>query len=650
MSVRLFFVLIFSVFFFSATAQVSNEAILFTIDSTPVKASEFIRLYNKNLNLVQDESEKEVENYLQRFIDYKLKLQEAKTEGLDKKTSYLRELRTYTEQLAKNYITDSKVTDALVKEAYDRVSQEVNVDHILVRLAEDASPQDTLAAYNKIMDIRDRTLKEGFDKVRKEVHNGKTIYGEALGYFSGFKMVYPFETVAYNTPVGNISQPFRTQFGYHILKVLDKRPARGKVTVAHIMLLTKDNDSVSAVQELKINDIYKKLTNGASFDALAKQYSEDKNTAANGGKLAEFTSGQLSVPKFEDAAFALKNPGDISEPVKSKFGWHIIKLIRKEPVEPFESMKPELVEKIKRDSRSKLIDDALYAKLRKQYDVDNNPVAVQYFSKLIKPSNSKKVVLPDNYIKVKPLFTLGDRTYTYRDFGMYLETYALIPENTQDATPFIQEFYDKFLNTKLVAYHKSNLEHINPEYAAILQEYRDGLLLFDLMDKKIWNLSSSDSTEMKAYYEKHLDKYRTPEQIDATMAQSTNTTVLKKVVRLWKSGMDLEHVKALTSNPNTPDVIFKTGLFSKDDPIFPENLKMNPGISKIFKKDESFFIFKINEVKPETQKPFDEVRGLVQSDFQAVKEKEWLESLKKKYKVSINQDVLQAVKTQLQSQ
>ena len=650
MSFKFFFVIFCSFLSFSALAQDIDDSILFTIDSTSVKATEFIRVYKKNLNLVQDDSQKDIDNYLELFVDYKLKLQEAKAEGLDQKPRYLRELGTYTEQLAKNYITDSKVTDALVEEAYIRATQEVNADHILVRLSEDASPQDTLVAYNIINAFRDRAVKEGFETIREAVHDGKTIFGEKLGYFSGFKMVYPFETAAYNTDSGAISQPFRTQFGYHIVKVLDKRPARGKVTVAHIMLLSNENDSLAASQELKINDIYIKLKNGGSFEALAKQYSEDKNTAAKGGELSPFTSGQLNVPVFEDAAFALQDPGDFSEPVKSKFGWHIIKLIQKEPVQSFDKMKPELIEKIKRDGRSKRIDEALHAKLRKMYEVPNNEEAIIYFSGLITPSNSKKVKLPESYETSKPLFTLGDRTYTYRDFGMYLETYGLISENNPNVKPVIQELYNKFLNTTLVSYHKSNSVNINPEYANILQEYKDGLLLFDLMDSKIWKLSKSDSTEMKAYYRNHLDKYKSPEQINAVLARSSDQKALKKVAKLWGSGMDLDDIKALVKNPNTPGVEFKSGLFTVNDSVFPKNLKIKTGLSKVFKQKNSFILVQINEVIPETQKPYESIRGLVQSDYQALKEKQWLEALDKKYKVTINKDVLEAIKTQLQAQ
>ena len=239
MTLRYVTLLVAVLLFSKVQSQSNSKDVLFTIDDEPVYASEFIRVYNKNLDLVQDESQKNIDEYLTLFTNYKLKLKEAESLGLQNKTSYKRELDSYKKQLAQNFVTDTTITESLVKEAYDRILNEVKVSHILVRLPENASPQDTLVAYNNIMKLRDRAINEGFDKVRKEVHNGQTIFGEDLGYFSAFRMVYPFESAAYNTKVGEISKPFRTRFGYHILKVYDKRKSRGEVTVAHIMVANK---------------------------------------------------------------------------------------------------------------------------------------------------------------------------------------------------------------------------------------------------------------------------------------------------------------------------------------------------------------------------------------------------------------------------
>ncbi len=277
----------FAIFLVNIQAQVSNNDVLFTVAEEPVYASEFVRIFNKNLDLVQDESQKDVDEYLNLFVNYKLKIAEARTQGLDDKPAYKRELANYKKQLAKNYLTDTEVTDELVEEAYYRMINEIKANHILIRLDESASPEDTLAAYNELVKLRDRVKVEGFEKVKQEVHNGQTVYAEELGYFTGFKMVYDFENVAYTTEVGEISMPFKTKFGYHIVIVEDKRESRGERTVAHIMLSNKANDKEES-SEIRINEIYKKIEQGESFEALAKQFSEDKSSAAKGGELAPF--------------------------------------------------------------------------------------------------------------------------------------------------------------------------------------------------------------------------------------------------------------------------------------------------------------------------------------------------------------------------
>ncbi|MDB9961763.1 peptidylprolyl isomerase, partial [Oceanihabitans sp.] len=265
---RFLFTILFIVFSISFQAQ-NNKDILFTVDDEPSYSSEFIRVFNKNLDLVQDESQKDVNEYLKLFIDYKLKLKEARNLGLDKNEKYIRELSSYKTQLAKNYLTDNEVTNELVEEAYERMSYEINANHILVRLDETASADDTLAVYNELLKLKARVLDEGYKAVQKDVHNGKTIFAEDLNYFSAFKMVYDFENVAFNTPPGEISKPFRTQFGYHIVIVNDKRKSKGQREVAHIMVNLGDG------AEDRINDIYKKIEQGEDFESLAKQFSED---------------------------------------------------------------------------------------------------------------------------------------------------------------------------------------------------------------------------------------------------------------------------------------------------------------------------------------------------------------------------------------
>lgn len=651
MNFKYLFILIFSVFITNVNGQTSNKEVLFTVDNDPVYVSEFLRVYNKNLDLVQDESQKEVEGYLTLFTNYKLKLKEAKALNLQENPNYIRELDTYKKQLAKSFISDNKVTDALVKEAYERVSNEVKASHILIKTPENASPTDTLAAYNSITKLRDRALEEGFEKVRQEVHNGQTVYGEDLGYFTGFRMVYAFENAAFNTKVGEISQPFRTQFGYHIVSVQDKRKSRGERTVAHIMVVEKPGDSLAEKPEDRIQDIYKKLKQGEDFEALAKQFSDDTNSAPNGGKLAPFSGGQINAPEFEDTAFGLNEIGDVSEPFKTQYGWHIVKLYGKKPIASFEEMQPELEQKVKRDERSKIIDEALHTKLKEKYNISTKQPALDYFVSILNDDFFKRTwMLPPSFEANQPLVKIGDKQFVFKDFGDYLVTAQSNTSVKTDFKTLVVKNYNDFLNTNLVAYQEDNLENENKDYANVVAEYRDGLLLFDLMETTIWNTAKTDSLAIQDYYNSHKNKYITPKRIDAVVASSKEQKTLKKVAKLLKEGMELKQIKALINGNDKIDVIFTVDTMETNHQALPKDFEFKKGISKIYKHNNAYVLVQVKEVLPEASKTFEESKGLVISDYQVYKEEKWLKELAEKYKVVINQEALKSVKAQIKNQ
>jgi peptidyl-prolyl cis-trans isomerase SurA len=651
MKLSYFPIVLLSLFLSVSKAQTSTDNVLFTIDNEPVYTSEFIRVYNKNIDLVQDESQKDVDEYLNLFTNYKLKLKEANSIGLQNKESYIRELDSYKKQLAKSFMTDTKVTDALVEEAYERVSNEVKASHILVRFAENASPEDTLVAYNTIVKLRERALVEGFENVMKEVHNGQTLFGEELGYFSGFRMVYPFENAAFNTKVGDISQPFRTRFGYHIVKIYDQRKSRGERTIAHIMVNTKPGDTLAESAETRINEIYKKLQQGEDFESLAKQFSEDKSSAGKGGLLAPFSAGQLSSQEFEDAAFGLENIGDVTKPVKTQYGWHILKLYNKQPVKPFLDLKPELEMKVKRDERSRLIDDALVSKLKVKYDVITNQKALDYFTSILNDDYFKRTwKLPENFNGKSDFIKIGIQSYTYQDFGDYL---LKNQRSVQSKAPFnqiVSKQYEAFLNAILMQYQEAHLEEDNKDYANIVQEYRDGLLLFDLMETTIWNAARTDSIAVQDFYNAHKENYMWPDRVHAVVAASSNENVLKKVGKLLEKDTDAEEIKSLFNKNNEVNIIFTTGLMDAQDQALPENFEFKKGLSKIYKHSNGFVIVMVKDLYPSTQKTLDEAKGNVVGDFQTFKENTWIEELKNKYKINVNEEALKQVKSAIKNQ
>lgn len=629
-------------------AQQKDEVLL-KVDGEPVMTSEFLRVYNKNLDLVKDESQKDVDGYLKLFTEYQLKLKEAKRLKLNEDTKYQREFLRYKKQLTKNYLSENKVTDALVKEAYERNSYDINASHVLVRL--DGNAKDTIDAYNKVLKLRERLLQEGFDAVKADVHNGKTIFLEDLGYFSAFKMVYDFETAAFNTPKGEISMPFRTQFGYHVVKVNDKRKSRGTITAAHIMIALQQKDTLLDPEE-RINDIYKKLRQGEKFESLAKQFSDDKSSARNGGKLSAFKSGQLSSTIFEDQAFALKNDGDISQPFKSEYGWHIVKRIELQPIQSFEELKPSIESKVKRDSRSQLINEAMVDALKKRYQISYNPEAKEYFTSLLDGNYfTRSWRLPEDFENDKTVFTIGNQSFSYAEFGRHLMSAQRNYANKKgDFSVVVDKEFEKFFEKSILQYREDNLESENEDFANILKEYRDGLLLFDLMEKEIWNKASKDSVGLQEYYQKHKDKYQWSDRIDVVIATSADENFAKKASKMMKKDKSEEDIRKALDTQGKKNIIFTKGIFNTNDPKLPENLKIEQGVSEIYSHNDAFHVINIKAVLPAGHKTLEEAKGNVINDYQNEIEANWIDSLYKRFKVEVNEKALERVKAKINNQ
>ena len=626
-------------------AQINNDEVLFSVENTPITISEFKRVYNKNLDLVKDESQKDIDNYLQLYINYQLKLKEAKRLKLDEDASYKREFESYKKQLLKNYSSDAEVTDELVREAYDRTAFDIDASHILVRI--DPSERDTTLAYNKIKTFRERALTEGFENVRALVHDGQTIYGEQLGYFSAFKMVYEFESVAYNTKVGEVSQPFRTQFGYHIVNVKDKRASRGEVTVAHIMVsLNKTDNSVDP--EVRINEIYKKLNQGESFEALAKQFSDDKSSSNKGGALAPFKGGQLSAIEFEDVAFSLQQKNEVSKPFKTQYGWHIVRLIDKKPLQSYEELKPELQSRVQRDSRSKLINKALVNKLKSKYAIKEKSKKLSYFETILTPDFFARTWRVPETIADNVMFQIDSINYTSKDFAQHLETNQKnYFGKTTDYNYLIETEYNNFRDNSILKYHEDNLEFTNPEFASILNEYRDGLLLFDLMEKEVWNKAMKDSVGLLNYYRNHKSDYNWDDRLDVVIATSANKNDVELVLKMLDDSISVDDINTKLNNNNQQKVILTKGVYTTDHEKLPSDLKITKGISKIYNHNDAYHVFLINDILPATAKTFEEARGKVVNDYQNQIENQWIEELRSRFKVTVNDKMLKKVKSQL---
>ncbi|HZX75270.1 MAG TPA: peptidylprolyl isomerase, partial [Cyclobacteriaceae bacterium] len=351
--------------------QTENSAqpiTVFTIAKQPVFASEFIYLYKKNNQKTENTDEK-IQEYMNLFINFKLKVLEAYSRKMDTTETFQNELRTYREELKRPYRAEPDDLNRLTLEAYQRLMEEIKASHILITIAPDASPADTLKAYEKAQAIRKQILAgEDFEKLAREFSEDPSakVNGGSLGYFTALQMVFPFEDAAYKLKPGQISLPVRTRFGYHIIKVIDRRASKGEVEVSHILIRKTGANEKKARNT--IFEVYDQLKGGRAWEELCKEFSEDPGTKDSGGKLRAFGVGALaSVPEFEVVAFSLNQPGEISDPFESSIGWHIIRLEKKLPVPPYQDLEPALKRKVARDERVEISKVENRNKRRKQF-------------------------------------------------------------------------------------------------------------------------------------------------------------------------------------------------------------------------------------------------------------------------------------------
>jgi peptidyl-prolyl cis-trans isomerase SurA len=634
-------------------AQENKKEVLFTIDSKPFYTDEFARVYKKNLDLVKDDSQKDLNHYLDLFVGYKLKVEKANKLGLQNNSAYLNELKSYRGQLSRNYVTDSKVTKELINEAYKRSLKEIKASHILFTLDENAAPADTLKVYNQAMDVRKKIMNgENFEQLAEKYSQDPSVKDNKgdLGWFSVFRMVYPFETAAYKTPKGETSNPVRTRFGYHLVKVNNVRDNRGQVTVAHIMTLNGQNPTESATAKSTIEDVHKKLKQGESFESLAQQFSQDKSSSGKGGQLQRFGSGELSSEEFENVAFSLTEKGQISEPFQSQFGWHIIKLIEKHPVKTLDETEIDFDNKIRKDDRSRLINASLNEKLRKKYAVKRNEKAYKYAVSLVNDKiYAKEWELPTIKPGQEALVTIDNsKNIPVAEFTSYIFNQQKAQSPIKPISKMVDKMYDTFMEKQLAAYYDENLEKEFPDFANVMDEYRDGLLLFDLMEKEIWTKAKMDTLGLNTFYENNKMSYQWKDRVDANVFSSTKLDAIKKAEQLLKKGKSIEFIKETLNKKGAVDIMVKSGVFEIGNDALPKHKNFNVGISEIQHEGNYYFITQVNKKLDKGPKKLEETKGKVINDYQQYLESHWVDELRKEFSVKVNQDVFNKVKTELQ--
>ena len=646
----------------NAQSKLDNQ-VLMTIGDKPVTVKEFTDVYSKN-NIKNDVIDKKsVDEYLDLFVNFRMKVMEATEMKLDTSAKFKSELEGYRKQLAKPYFSSDKISDELIQEAYQRKLKDIRASHILIRCDKHALPSDTLKAYNKAMDIRKKAIKgEDFGSLAVKYSDDpsakdmkatessparKGNHGD-LGYFTVFDMVYPFETGAYNTKEGEISMPVRSDFGYHIIKVQSVTDAMGTIQAAHVFLQLPFDASAEdeGAMKQKADNIYKELMDqdGKNWNEVVTKYTDDRGTVSRGGALSNFTVSRI-VPEFIEVCKALE-VNEIAKPVRTSYGYHIIKLLGKTGVGSFDKESQAISERVEKDMRSKKSEEIVLKQVRKDYKFKQNDDNVETFLATIDSSLiAGKYVPADAADMNAELFTIEGNATKVADFVTYINA-KQTPRKFVTPTAYAYELYEAFSNEKVMDYADAHLEERYPEFKNLVQEYYDGILLFDLMEREVWNKAVKDTTGLKEFHARQATKYMWDERVQAAIITVTRAESLPKIKALIDARTPWDSLRSIVQRDSIQHVFVRKGFYQKGDNQYVDQTEWKDGVVNEIHStvDESTVIVAIIEKRDPEPKTLKEAKGLVTSDYQVELEERWIQDLHKKYPVQIDEKVLDKVR------
>lgn len=621
-------------FFFGQTVfTVSNPE---TDQSVQVDLEEFKYVYFKNAP--DEPTQDDVNDYLQRYVNFKLKVQEAYRQEYHTKPNIVNEIETYHAQLQKSYLEKSIATK-LGREAHERKSNDINVSHILIRCGRQSSPEDTLAAYQKIQKAYKKLNSSGsnFDQIALKYSEDKTVQDNKgnLGYLSSLMIpYYAFENVMYSTPEGEYSKPFRTKMGYHIIRVNDIRPTLGVIDAAHILI--SSTDQLTAIQQKEkkqyLEAIRDSILNGEySFEEAAEKFSDDQNTKSRGGNVGTFTVGKM-VPSFELAAYNLKLPGDISPVFKTQFGFHILKLLGKEGPKPYELEKEFYEERVTLDARYGIVRDAAYDSVMQANNfVIDSTVWNQCNNLMNKNLQQSLWKIPQDWPSDKVILSTKNASLTAQDFGLYI-LYSQKKFRSGEIDYLFNRHWEKFLKRQIMDEWFSD---IHDDYKFLAQEYKEGILLFELTDDNVWSKATEDTAGLKMFYEQadhskyqFQDRYGITKYTISKDLAEEQTKLMKKLNKKVSKGLKYAKKKEI----EIPSRYFT-------EQVEQSNFKLEDSIQTT---DSQTSIYTV-EFLPAREKALNEAKGFYVADYQSFLEQEWINELRSQYQVTINEEVLNEV-------
>ena len=639
--------LLLALLFITITSFGQTDPIIMEVGKNKITKSEFLQIYLKN-NPSPVYDTKSLDEYMELFSKFKLKVAEAEALGYDTLPKLKKELDGYRKQLAAPYLIDSAKNDAMVQEAYQRTKTELRASHILVRLEPNALPADTLIAFNKIMALKTKIEKgEKFADVARlssEDPSAKSNLGD-LGFFTAFQMVYPFEEAAYNTKIGSVSKPVRTRFGYHLINVVDSRPARGTMKTAHIMVAASKNASATDVEaaKKKIDEIYAKLEKGDKFEDLVKSYSDDPSSNSKEGVLPAFGTGTTTrmVTSFEDAAFALKKNGDFSAPIKTEYGYHIIKRVEWTDVPKFETAKKELQSRVNKDERAMKTQDSYVLKLKAAYKYKNkSKKTISWFNSNVDSTFFQGKWKADKLKSDKVLFILDGKKFTQKSFAEFLERNQR-GVNKDNIQLIVKNQYVKWEKEVVLGYEESKLQEKYPDFKALMNEYHDGIILYEIMTDKVWDKAMKDTVGLKTFFKENRTNYVWGNRVDAVVYECANKQIAENVFKLIKNDtINSKNVLDIINKDSELNLRVRTNKFDKEQTLYLKDKNLTKGVNAPYEFDGKFYVLKVSDLLPPAQKELNEAKGAITSDYQNYLELKWLEELAKKHPITINKTVL----------
>jgi peptidyl-prolyl cis-trans isomerase SurA len=622
---------------------------LFTYGNTAVDKAEFIRAYNKNKTPVNDK-EKALREYLDLYVKFKLKVKAAMDLKLDTLPQLQYDAQSFRSQIEDSYLNNEKAVNDLMGEAFTRSQKDIHILHFFVAVEANATPDDTLKALKSINSFYTALAAGKTDYDNLNTASAVKIKQADLGFITVFALPYEYENIIYGLKMNETSKPYRTKNGWHLFKLIDERKAVGKWKVAQVLFSIPPDASTEARKgyEKKADSIYQLLKRGEDFGKIARWFSDDKVTYGNNGEMAEFGSGKFES-SFESEVFKLTADKEITKPFLTAYGYHIVKRLSQSPVSTDKNdaaYQFELKQKIQQDSRIGYAKDLFVKEIMKQVTLKKT-VAVsdadmsRYADSVIAKPNSETGNTALYPIAGKTIYTYAKTKLTGKDWLDFVRNYKGSGELYQGESNAVMA--DKFVTNAVMDYYKKHLEDFNADFRYQMDEFKDGNVLFEIMERNIWGKASADTDGLKKYYETNKSKYLWNESADVVIfncsgkifADSAKAAVLKG--KDWKKITEDFNNNVLADSGRFELIQLPVTIDSKTPAGYVSEIVVNPV------DGNTSFIKVIYQYPSNLQRSFDEARGLVINDYQNILEEKWIAELKNKYPVKINEAVFQSL-------